>query len=135
MEIELSALTPEMAYAAGFIIGDGNLSDGYRIRAVEENEEFMKAFVESFGKAFGKTPKIYFDRYNNSFVAYLYSKKIWGFLTTELEIPAGNKSRTVRIPSKIKTSADEIKSAFLSGIFDAEGSVTKVKDSHHPNGI
>ena len=131
---EKFVLMPAMAYVTGFIIGDGNLSNGYRIRAVEENEDFIKCFAEEFGKAFGKTPKIYFDKHNNSYVAYLYSKIIWEFLIKELEIPNGTKSRDVRIPSKITASEDLIKSAFLSGIFDAEGCVTKVKDSHHPNG-
>ena len=54
---EYSAVTPEMAYLAGFIIGDGNISnEDYRIRAVEENEMFIKFFAETFGKTFGKTP-------------------------------------------------------------------------------
>jgi len=127
-------ITPEIAYITGFLIGDGNISDDYRIRAVEENEDYIGFFAEMFGKAFGKSPKIYFDKYNNSFVAYVYSKEIWEFLVTELEIPKGNKSRIVKIPSKIRDSAEKIKSAFLSGIFDAEGCVTKVKDSHHPRG-
>ena len=137
MKVEIKEtfeLTPEIAYAAGFIIGDGNLSDSYRIRAVEENKDFMNLFVQNFGKAFGKTPKVYFDTYNNSFVAYVYSKIIWEFFVNELEIPKGNKSSKVRIPTKIVSAEEAVKSAFLSGIFDAEGCVTKVKDSHHPNG-
>lgn len=124
----------DSAYVTGFIIGDGNLSRSYLVRAVEENESFISLFSEIFRRAFNETPKVYFDRFNNSFVAYLYSKRIWEFFVNELKIPSGNKSRIVRLPTKIKNSKVEIKTAFLSGIFDAEGSIMRTKDSHHPNG-
>lgn len=124
----------DVAYVAGFVIGDGNLSKSYLVRAVEENALFINLFSEIFQRAFNERPKIYFDHFNNSFVAYLYSRPIWEFLVNELNIPSGNKSRTVRIPSKIISSEMKIKTAFLSGIFDAEGSIIRTKDSHHPNG-
>ena len=127
-------ITPELAYVAGFIIGDGNLSDKYLVRAVEKNEKFIREiFSNKFYASFGVLPKTYFDRYNNSYVAYVHSKRIWSALN-ELNIPKGNKSRTVRIPEQIRLSNVPIKSAFLSAIFDAEGSVIIMKDSHHPNG-
>jgi hypothetical protein len=45
-------ITPEISYVTGFIIGDGNLSkSSYLIRAVEENEEFIRIFAEIFEKA------------------------------------------------------------------------------------
>jgi len=128
-------ITPEISYVTGFIIGDGNLSkSSYLIRAVEENEEFIRIFAEIFEKAFGKRPKIYFDKFNNSFVAYIHCKSIWEFLVKELKIPPGAKSRIVRVPSQIINSTLQLKCSFLSGIFDAEGSPNKQLDSHHPNG-
>lgn len=129
-------ITPELAYIAGFIIGDGNLSEKYLIRAVEENKRFMKnVFLKVFHKAFNKLPKIYFDRFNNSYVAYLHSKEIWNVFVNELNIPTGKKSKIVRIPTPIMNSDVLSKASFLSAIFDAEGSVVEVKDPiHHPNG-
>lgn len=128
-------ITPELAYVTGFIIGDGNLSDKYLIRAVEKNENFIKEiFCKIFYKTFKVLPKTYFDKYNNSYVAYLHSKRIWNIFVKELNIPYGNKSKIVRVPKTIKFSNASIKSAFLSAIFDAEGSVIIMKDSHHPNG-
>jgi len=123
-----------LAYLAGFIIGDGNLSSGYLIRAVEENRDFIERFSDIFLKVFDKRPKIYFDKYNNSYVAYIHSKKIWNFLVCEFGIPAGNKSRTLRMPKKIMKAEKSVLCAFLSGIFDAEGSVFLMKDSHHKSG-
>ncbi len=128
-------LTNEAAYVAGFIIGDGNLAiTRYLVRAVEENEEFADKFAEIFQKAFGKRPKIYFDKFNNSNVVYTHSKKIWEFLKNELEIPVGDKTRSAIIPSIIANAMVGIKSAFLSGIFDAEGSVVELKNKKWPNG-
>ena len=128
-------MNPELAYVAGFIIGDGNLSDKYLIRAVEENKDFLKEiFCKKFYETFGIFPKVYFDRYNNSYVAYLHSKKIWNVFVKELNIPNGDKSKIVRIPEEIRFSDNLTKAAFLSAIFDAEGSAIIMKDSHHPHG-
>ncbi len=130
--IDLSDVTlnEKLAYLIGFILGDGNVAGryvNYLIRAVEENEEFMKSFVDKFAKVFHVTPKIYFDKYNNSFVAYIYSKTLWEFFVNKLKIPAGDKSTTVRVSKEIMNSPANVKSAFLSGIFDAEGSVINSK--------
>lgn len=122
-----------LAYLAGFIIGDGNLSKGYLIRAVEENRDFIEHFSDIFLGVFGRRPKIYFDKYNNSYVAYIHSKRIWNFLV-RFGIPPGNKSRTVRIPEKIMRSEKHVLCSFLSGIFDAEGSVFLMMDSRHKSG-
>lgn len=131
----LTELTTDQAYVTGFIIGDGSLSQkGYLIRAVEENEDFMQQFAEIFGIAFGKKPKIYFDKFNNSYVAYVYSKKIWEILVNEIKISQGDKSRIAFVPQKILEADDAVKTAFLSGLFDAEGSVVFSKDKKHPNG-
>lgn len=128
-------LTKDMAYVTGFIIGDGNISQSYIVRAVEENENFIKDFAGIFFLAFGRMPKIYFDKYNNSFVAYVHSKEIWTYLANVMKIPKGTKSRIVRIPEEVKHSNEEIKCALISGLFDAEGSVIKMKDPiHHPKG-
>ena len=127
-------ITPEIAYVTGFLIGDGNLSKSYLIRAVEENKNFAEYFAGVFSEAFKSVPKIYFDSHNNSFVIYKYSKEIWEFFVKQLNIPNGTKSRTVRTPVEIMKSKESIKSAFLSGIFDAEGTVTNYFGSHNRNG-
>ena len=77
-EIEI---TENLAYVTGFILGDGNLGNGYLVRAVEENEAFLNKFSEIFESIFKRKPKIYFDKFNRSYVAYVHSKKIWQFLS------------------------------------------------------
>jgi hypothetical protein len=124
-------MNKDLAYLMGFIIGDGNLGQGYIIRAVEEHKEFIESYTNLFEKVFNRRPKIYFDKFNNSYVAYLHSKAIWNFFVSN-GIPSGTKSRTARLPSEIRDT--EFAKYFISGIFDAEGSIFLMKDSHHMNG-
>lgn len=123
----------DLGYLMGFIIGDGNLSSKYLVRAVEENEKFVReVFVRKFSNVFNREPKVYFDAYNNSYVAYVNSKAIWMALR-ELGIPSGDKSKTVRVPQSTKNNS-KMRRAIASGLFDAEGSIVVMKDSHHKNG-
>lgn len=132
-EAEILKNNEDLNYLMGFIIGDGNLSSKYLVRAVEENKEFIQEiFARKFSKVFKRMPKIYFDSYNNSFVAYVHSKKIWTIFK-HLGIPSGNKSRIVRVPKTVKEDS-KLRCSLLCGLFDAEGSVIEMKDSHHKNG-
>lgn len=125
----------KLAYLAGFIIGDGNLGDGYIVRAVEESKVFMEdVFAKTFDDVFGKKPKIYFDSFNNSYVAYVHCKAIWEYLAEDVGIQTRTKSRTATVPKLIANGSERIKMQFVSGIFDAEGSVILMNDSHHRAG-
>ena len=124
----------KLSYILGFFIGDGNLGNGYIIRAVEENKEFIEEYSKIFFDIFQKMPKIYFDKFNNSYVAYVHSKRIWKHFVNILEVPPGTKSRIVAIPRIISDSSETVKKEFIAGIFDAEGSITNMKDSHHRHG-
>lgn len=126
-------MNENLAYLIGFIIGDGNLSNKFLVRACDENKEFIdNVFVKKFKCVFKITPKVYFDKYNNSFVVYTYSKDVWEKLKSFGIIP-GTKSRTVRISDFLKEEP-KIRCSVVSGLFDAEGSVINMKDKHHKNG-
>ena len=129
-------LNQDVAYLTGFVIGDGNVSSksgNYLVRAVEENEIFINSFAELFEKVFNRKPKVYFDRYNNSYVAWIHSKQIWEHFVNDLEVPSGDKSTTVKVPNWIKICDESIKAAFLRGLFDAEGSVIPIKNKSKNN--
>lgn len=135
MEIKL---TKNISYLIGFMIGDGNLAADCSknlVRMSEENEELVYEIKDMFRKEFNENMKIYFDTYNNSFVLYKYSEKLWKYFVDEMKILSGTKSRIVRVPDQIMKTTDENKAAFLSGIFDAEGSVLNIKQKKsHPRG-
>lgn len=122
-----------LGYLIGFMIGDGNLSNKYLVRACDKNKEFIdNVFVKKFRTVFKITPKVYFDKYNNSFVVYAYSKEAWEILKSFGVIP-GTKSRTVRILYDLKEKSN-IRCSIISGLFDAEGSIILMTDAHHKNG-
>jgi len=132
MQIANVNMDENLGYLIGFIIGDGNLSKKYLIRACDADKDFMeKIFVQKFKAAFKIAPRIYFDRYNNSFVAYTYSEEAWKTLKRFGVLP-GTKSRNVRILKSLKES--KIRCSIVSGLFDAEGSVIQMIDNHHKNG-
>ncbi len=125
-----------LAYILGFAFGDGNISkDGYLVRLYEENLEFLKATVKPrFVESFGTKPGISYDSSNNSYVLHKRSKQIWNTMRN-FGMPAGRKARIITIPDIINSGNAETKSAFVSGVFDAEASITAYSEKdRHPRG-
>ena len=128
-------LNPKTAYLSGVIIGDGNLSNyyksktdkskDYRIYIDMSDKEFV-LYIEQLIKSIIKTkssPKKAIQRGNRIPRLYLQirNKELFYFLHYNMEIPLGNKSSIVIVPTKIKEASKEIKRAFLAGYFDTDG--------------
>ena len=129
-------LTCEQAYIVGFIVGDGNLSKTlYLVRMYDSDKKFANSFLNStFYKAFRKMPNVIYDKHNNGYVVYAYSKRIWNFLR-EIGIPAGKKARSIEVPTRIRNGTIAVKSSYLAAFFDAEGSISSIVDKkRHPRG-
>jgi DNA-binding transcriptional regulator WhiA len=106
------------------------------IRLYDRNLQFVESTLrQQFTEAFGVESGISFDKSNNSNVLYKRSKEVWNRLH-DLGVPAGRKARIIVIPDHIKSSDDiTIKSSFISGVFDAEGSLTSFSETdRHPRG-
>ena len=128
-------MTSNTAYILGFAFGDGNISKrGYLVRLYEQNKEFIDNLGRMFSDCFGVMPKIYLDRYNNSYVLYKNSKNIWNALRS-MGLPVGRKARIIEVPESIKSADPETKAWFVSGVFDAEASSTSFSEQgRHPRG-
>ena len=129
-------LTKEQAYIVGFITGDGNLSKSQPlIRMYDSDKHFTHNVLKPlFNRAFNKMPRVIYDKHNNGYVVYSYSKRIWNTLK-QIGIPTGAKSRIVRVPLIIKKGIDEIKSSYIAALFDAEGSTDEIiEQKRHPRG-
>ncbi len=125
-----------LVYILGFAFGDGNISkDGHLVRLYEENLEFLKTTVKPrFIESFGTKPGISYDLTNNSYVLYKRSNQVWNTLHN-LGIPAGRKARIIIIPDMINLGDTKTKTAFVSGVFDAEASITSYSEKdRHPRG-
>lgn len=125
-----------LAYVLGLALGDGNISKtGHQVRFYDENLEFLKTTVkQKFIESFGTRPGISYDSSNNSYVLHKRSKQVWNTLH-KLGIPAGRKARIIIIPDIINSGNAKTKSAFVSGVFDAEASITSYSEKdRHPRG-
>jgi intein/homing endonuclease len=128
-------LTPELAEIVAIITGDGHLQIKQWRHLVSFYSKDLKEVSrvnDLFKKVFDIEGHIYKD---NS-----YSKKTRGstlryklffiskpvtLLLNELGVSKGNKTNTpFQVPEWILNSPDEIKSAYLSGLFDCEGCVS-----------
>src|SRR3989338_2912267 len=120
-------LTPEIAYLAGFIGGDGNLSER-RISLIDKNLEFHEtALRNKFKKSFGIVPIISPMKTIKGATTYrsrVNSKEIYAFFSEKLRIPIKNKTFEMQTPREIMDSDKEIFSEYIKGWIDAEGWVT-----------
>ncbi|MBR9683893.1 hypothetical protein GOV03_05130 [Candidatus Woesearchaeota archaeon] len=133
VKIKKIELNPITAYLAGVIIGDGHISNStksktdlskdYRIGIELSGKEYLEYLIKLIkdiiitkstlreSKRRGKK-RLYFLFRNKSF---------FYFLTEDLRIPNGAKSKRVFVPEKIKNSNLIIKKNFIAGLFDTDG--------------
>jgi intein/homing endonuclease len=128
-------INSKIAYLIGFIIGDGYIpnatkskksnSPDYQIRidiADQKHLIFLSKIIKSIINT-KSTPKIPKQRGNRKprLSFQFRNKAFFKFLTEELKIPKGAKSKHVNIPYKIKKSSITIRRYFLAGYFDSDG--------------
>lgn len=121
---ELSTISPDTAYMLGYTCGDGNISAG-RLQWSEQSfsliAELKRIAYSLFSETLGETIRKDQDS------TILYSKSGGELYKTISQYPevccVGSELRAV--PSLICKSESCIISAFLSGLFDADGCVTR----------
>ncbi len=105
-------ITKNFGYVLGVLYGDGFISDS-SIGLNVKDRDFALNFKNVFEKEFGKLGKLHI--YNGLWRAIFHSKKLVKFFKTlSYDI--------------IKESSNEVKCAFLLGMFDSEGSAYFRKD-------
>lgn len=128
-------LTPELAEIVAIITGDGHLQIKqwrHLVSFYSKDLNEINRVSDLFKKVFDVEGRIYED---NS-----YSRKIRGstlryklffisksvtLLLNELGVPKGNKTNTsFQVPEWILNGPDEIRGAYLRGLYDSEGSVS-----------
>lgn len=133
-------INPELAEVLGVILGDGHLECN---RKYKSNTVYLLNISGSYSEDFDYYNvyfrKILFDLFNINFKIYLrrndelviniYSKVIANFFKS-LGVHPGNKTNFNEIPLIISNSDNEIKRAFIKGVFDTDGSITFKKDYH-----
>ncbi len=130
--VETIPLNFTSAYLAGAIVGDGHITKGLKTK----HSYFHRAIIEIGDKSYAElllkmfkelvptttTVKV---RYRTGrqplYTVAMNNKSFFHFLVFDLKIPTGAKSKIVCVPNKIKCASEDVKSAFLAGIFDTDG--------------
>ncbi len=136
-KIDPIKLTKETAYLAGFVVGDGHISDAkkskvdqsqdYRI-SIEILEKYLIQHIYKIICSIINTKSLPVLKINKAtqsitYVLQIRNKSLYHFLTNDLEIPNGAKSFVVFIPPVIMRGSKLIKRYFMAGLFDTDGGI------------
>ncbi len=117
--VQVEALDDNLAYLAGLIVGDGCLTARNRVILSSADPEAVAA-LHGFARKCSLHVFPNFSRPQDHVVA---SKGL--FLLLERMGLSTGPARTKRIPHAILTAPQGLVAAFLSGLFDADGTVDK----------
>jgi intein/homing endonuclease len=123
-----------LAYFLGLLITDGHIAydikrENYKVAIYTSYPDEKEMLLRLIYKIFKYKAPIsikkagYNVRYN--FEVRINSKKLAESLMTEYGIPGGSKSFTVRLPKAIFEADTILRKAFLRGVIDGDGSITK----------
>ncbi len=120
-----TCLTPALAAVAGYVIGDGHLTRT-NTQFCNTSPALRSRFRSLVQEAFGISTRTSFPKARAA-LEMADAKAVTELLSVVLEIPRGNKASRVRVPRLIQRSPPAVVSAFLSALFDCEGSVSRRK--------
>ncbi|OIO26952.1 hypothetical protein AUJ14_00600 [Candidatus Micrarchaeota archaeon CG1_02_55_22] len=120
-------LTPELAQLLGYLIGDGT-TERNRITLYEDRLEVANYYREILTENLGVNTSLRERRRSTGFGERYIETRAYSLALTEYlrtNFPEATAKGLARsIPARIMSAPDEIASAFLRGIFDAEGNVS-----------
>ncbi len=114
----------ELAEFLGYLIGDGHI-DECKIEFTNSDVELRKRFSYLSQKLFSVSTKEIKSR--NTYNIQINSRILNRTLSKIFGVPLGNKASSVKIPSQILKSNNEILAAFLRVYFDCDGYIPKNK--------
>ncbi len=125
------SVSPDLAYCVGMLLGDGSLagnnsnSNGnWGVYIFLDDEEHRRIYDSVILKEFGFVPKHYMKG-ENCYISYFCSKAFHWFLRNYFEVGNGLKCNKIFAPKIILKHCGEVVAAFLQGLFDSDGTITK----------
>lgn len=119
-------LTPNLAFLAGCIIGDGHLGKNkFRISIELTSHKILSMILEKFNRIFKLKLKIFEVKRRSgkskSWRIKFQCKAIWLLFNNVFEIPSGKKSNIVKVPKVISSSNEKTIKSFITGLFLTDG--------------
>ena len=117
---EYKRLSVEKAYILGVLCGDGYIDKNFAKLEIRRDKEFIEEFVRCFKEVYGVDYHYYYYENRNTYISNITSRIICKDL-----LDYGNfETKNWEVPKSILNSDDFlIKSSFLRGVYDSEGSV------------
>jgi DNA topoisomerase-6 subunit B len=118
----------EIAWLAGLIVGDGNLTSekadkwGVGISLSGNDINLISKFTSLLTKKFGLKVRTHYIEKEHYYMTHTCSVLLSEILN-KFGVIRGNKSKTFDLTDFLFSMDDKILAAYLKGIFDAEGSV------------
>ena len=126
--------TPDLSRIIADINGDGHLQlQDWRglVSFYSKNKDEIDAFCKKFRIFFGIEGRIYVDnRQNKRYKLFFISKPLAQFLNAAGAVKGNKTNQSFFIPKWIMKGDEEVKRAYLKGIFATEGYIysTKIND-------
>lgn len=125
-------ISPDLAYCVGVILGDGSLAGNisnekgnWRVAVFFDNLEH-RALYDSIIRKELDLVQIHRLSSEHCYVSLCCSKVFHWFLRSYFGVCNGFKSSRIFVPQNLLDStAIEVKKAFLQGLFDTDGTITK----------
>jgi hypothetical protein len=108
----------------GVIHGDGNMSRK-RILITEKDKGHVDTIVSLFENVFAIATNIFYDKRRNSYYCHLKNSIIYRYLVEVLEVPKESVRANLKLPTFMKQLEFVFQKAYVGGLYDAEGWVTK----------
>ncbi len=111
----------KLAYFAGLIAGDGDISKAGLVRFSNNNEFMREKFKKLTEELFGIEVKEI--RQKSRVSAVRFHSKIIAHILNKLGIPMSPKSSTLDIGPQLMVAPKNVLAAFIRGLFDCDGTV------------
>ncbi len=126
-------ITPNICYFVGLVITDGHIQitqkKNYKVMLFTSYKNEKDMIVSLIHHLFNYQPLVRPKKYGwNKRVNYeiqISSKSLVNYLTTKFDIPAGNKSNSIRVPKFFFNTSKTNLISFLRGIIDGDGGISE----------
>ena len=118
-------INEDWGYFIGLFLGDGNIGQNESVNISCDDRENISDIVIDFGKRIGLSPKVRKSdkRNTHGLCVHLGSRNLKWLFSNKLNIKGGKLKKNLNVPQQIFQSPKSVIKEFISGLFDADGTI------------